>query len=111
MRSRGTSVRTSAAGRCQLSDEKAKRVSVVMPRSGAASTIFRAADFKPALTQAMAAELAEVERIAADPAAPTFDNTIAALERAKVRDSDQQAKRATLLADLARFAALGERGA
>ncbi|CAN5689382.1 M3 family metallopeptidase [soil metagenome] len=39
------------------------------------------ADFKPALETAMAEELAEVERIAGDPTPPTFDNTIAALER------------------------------
>jgi peptidyl-dipeptidase Dcp len=38
--------------------------------------------FKPALEAAMAEQLAEIDRIAADPAAPTFDNTIAALERA-----------------------------
>ena len=38
--------------------------------------------FKPALEAAMAEHLAEVERIAADPAAPTFENTFAALERA-----------------------------
>ncbi|HUO79440.1 MAG TPA: M3 family metallopeptidase [Steroidobacteraceae bacterium] len=41
----------------------------------------RVADFKPALLAAMAEETAEVGRIAANPAAPTFDNTIAALER------------------------------
>src|SRR5688572_2602251 len=39
------------------------------------------ADFKPALESAMAEELAEVERIASDAAAPTFENTLAALER------------------------------
>ncbi|MGI9140092.1 MAG: M3 family metallopeptidase [Gemmatimonadaceae bacterium] len=38
-------------------------------------------DFKPALEAAMAEELAEVERIANDPAPPTFENTLAALER------------------------------
>jgi peptidyl-dipeptidase Dcp len=36
---------------------------------------------KPALEAAMAEQLAEVERIANDPAAPTFENTLAALER------------------------------
>jgi peptidyl-dipeptidase Dcp len=36
--------------------------------------------FKPALEAAMAENLAEVDRIANDPAAPTFENTIAALE-------------------------------
>ena len=40
------------------------------------------ADFKPALEAAMVENLAEVDRIAKDPAAPTFENTIAALERA-----------------------------
>jgi peptidyl-dipeptidase Dcp len=38
--------------------------------------------FKPALEAAMAENLAQIERIAGDPAAPTFENTIAALERA-----------------------------
>ncbi|MBL8898369.1 MAG: M3 family metallopeptidase [Planctomycetes bacterium] len=37
--------------------------------------------FKPALEAAMAEQLAEIEAIANDPAAPTFDNTIAAMER------------------------------
>jgi peptidyl-dipeptidase Dcp len=36
---------------------------------------------KPALEAGMAEQLAEIERIAADPAPPTFDNTIAAMER------------------------------
>ena len=40
------------------------------------------AQFKPALEAGMAENLAEVDRIAKDPAAPTFDNTITALERA-----------------------------
>jgi peptidyl-dipeptidase Dcp len=39
------------------------------------------ADFKPALVASMAEELAEIDRIAANPDAPTFDNSIAALER------------------------------
>ena len=38
--------------------------------------------FKPALETGMAESLAEVDRIAKDVASPTFDNTIAALERA-----------------------------
>jgi peptidyl-dipeptidase Dcp len=38
--------------------------------------------FKPALEAGMAEQLAEVDKIAADPAAPTFENTIAQLERA-----------------------------
>jgi peptidyl-dipeptidase Dcp len=37
--------------------------------------------FKPALESGMAAQLAEVEKIANDPAPPTFENTLAALER------------------------------
>ena len=35
----------------------------------------------PALEAGMAEQLAEIDRIANDPAAPTFDNTIAAMER------------------------------
>jgi peptidyl-dipeptidase Dcp len=37
--------------------------------------------FKPALEAAMAEQLAEIERIAKDPAPPDFENTIVALER------------------------------
>src|ERR1043166_9261014 len=37
--------------------------------------------FKPALEAAMAEQLAETDRIANNPAAPDFENTIAALER------------------------------
>jgi peptidyl-dipeptidase Dcp len=38
--------------------------------------------FEPAFEVAMAENFGEIERIAADPAAPTFENTIAAMERA-----------------------------
>ena len=38
--------------------------------------------FRPALEAAMQEHLTEIERIAANPAPPTFDNVIAALERA-----------------------------
>src|SRR6185437_15501895 len=38
--------------------------------------------FKPALEAAMAEQLAEIQRIANDPAPPDFDNTMVALERA-----------------------------
>jgi len=38
--------------------------------------------FKPALETAMTAQLAEIDRIAKDTAAPTFDNTIVAMEKA-----------------------------
>jgi len=41
----------------------------------------KVADFKPALEAAMAENLAEINAIANNPAAPTFDNTIAAMER------------------------------
>ena len=41
----------------------------------------RVADFKPALESAMGENLAEIEQIARNKAAPTFENTIAALER------------------------------
>ena len=38
--------------------------------------------FRPALEQAMASTLSELDRIAHTPAPPTFDNTLAAMERA-----------------------------
>ncbi|HEX8354750.1 MAG TPA: M3 family metallopeptidase [Pyrinomonadaceae bacterium] len=38
--------------------------------------------FKPALEAGMAEQLAEIDKIAKDPAAPTFENTVAAMERA-----------------------------
>jgi peptidyl-dipeptidase Dcp len=41
----------------------------------------RDADFKPALEEGMAQQLAEAHKIADDPAAPTADNTLVALER------------------------------
>jgi peptidyl-dipeptidase Dcp len=41
----------------------------------------KVSDFKPALEAAMAENLAEVDKIAADKSAPSFENTIAALER------------------------------
>jgi len=41
----------------------------------------RVADFKPALLAGMAAELDDVARIADNPAPPTFENTIVAMER------------------------------
>lgn len=40
------------------------------------------AHFKPALEAAMAEQLTEIERIAGNPSAPTFENTLAAYERA-----------------------------
>jgi peptidyl-dipeptidase Dcp len=40
----------------------------------------KVSDFKPALEGAMAKNLAEIDAITANPAAPTFDNTIGALE-------------------------------
>ncbi len=45
----------------------------------------RVADFQPALEAAMAEESAEIARIADNPAPPTFDNTILALERSGER--------------------------
>ena len=41
----------------------------------------KVADLQPALEAAMTQQLAEIDRIASDPAAPTFENTIAAMER------------------------------
>jgi peptidyl-dipeptidase Dcp len=43
--------------------------------------LIKDSDYQPAFETAMADHLAEVDRIANDPAAPTFDNTIGALEK------------------------------
>jgi peptidyl-dipeptidase Dcp len=43
---------------------------------------YQVQQFKPALEAAMAEQLAEIDKITVNPAAPSFDNTIAALERA-----------------------------
>ena len=43
--------------------------------------LIKDSDYQPAFETAMAQHLAEVRKIADDPAAPTFDNTIAALEK------------------------------
>lgn len=43
--------------------------------------LIETADFKPAFTEALALHRAEIAAIADNPAAPNFDNTIAALER------------------------------
>ena len=45
------------------------------------SQTIRPEHFRPAFELAMADHLAEIEAIAAAPQAPSFDNTIAALER------------------------------
>jgi len=41
----------------------------------------KVADLQPALEAGMKRQLAEIDRVANDPAAPTFENTIAAMER------------------------------
>jgi peptidyl-dipeptidase Dcp len=52
------------------------------PHGGApAFDTMNLADLKPAMEAGMAAELAEIEAIAANPAPPTFANTIEAMER------------------------------
>ena len=43
---------------------------------------FKDADLQPAIEQGIALERAEIARIAENPAAPTFDNTLVAMERA-----------------------------
>src|SRR6266446_3255248 len=47
--------------------------------------------FKPALSAAMSENLAEVDKIANDSAAPTFENTIVALERAGQTETEFRA--------------------
>src|SRR6201995_2569203 len=39
-------------------------------------------DYQPAIEEGMARELAEIDAIANNPAAPTFDNTLVAMEKA-----------------------------
>ena len=51
------------------------------------------ADFKPALETAMAKNLVEIDKIAMQTAPPTFENTIAALERSGDRISSTQGRR------------------
>jgi peptidyl-dipeptidase Dcp len=41
-------------------------------------------DYQPAMEEGMKQELADIEKIANDPAAPTFENTIAAMEKSGV---------------------------
>jgi peptidyl-dipeptidase Dcp len=53
-----------------------------LPYQAPAFDRIRNADFQPALEEGMRQQLAEVAIIAADTAAPTFDNTILAMERA-----------------------------
>jgi hypothetical protein len=43
--------------------------------------IIRDSDYEPAFAQGMAEQAAEIARIADNPAAPTFDNTLVAMER------------------------------
>src|SRR5918911_1021218 len=43
--------------------------------------IIRVADYQPALEEGMKQQLAEMQQIANDPAAPTFENTILPMER------------------------------
>ena len=43
--------------------------------------IIKDGDYQPAYEEAMKQQIAEIEKIANNPAAPTFDNTIAAMER------------------------------
>jgi peptidyl-dipeptidase Dcp len=44
-------------------------------------TRIKASDFQPAIEEGMKLQRAEMDRIANDPAAPTFDNTIVAMEK------------------------------
>ena len=53
--------------------------------------LIKDADYGPALEQGMAEQIAEIDRIANDPAAPTFDNTLVAMERSgRMLDRVQQ---------------------
>src|SRR6185312_10643598 len=76
-----------AAGAC--SSKPAMTFTPANPFASASPLLYQAPpfdrirneDFEPALGEGMRVQLAEVERIASDTAAPTFDNTILALEK------------------------------
>jgi peptidyl-dipeptidase Dcp len=70
----------------EISQAAAARNPLLEPWTGPAGGVppfdqVRIADFKPALQAAMAENLAEINQIAQNPAAPSFENTIVALER------------------------------
>ena len=56
-------------------------VASTLPFQAPRFDIIRDADYQPALEQGMDEQIAEIERIADNPAAPSFDNTIVAMER------------------------------
>ena len=56
-------------------------VASTLPFQAPRFDIIRDGDYQPALEQGMEEQIAEIERIADNPAAPTFDNTIVAMER------------------------------
>ena len=77
----------SVLGAASISQSAAATVNPLLePWTGPAGGVppfdkVRVADFKPALQAAMTENLAEINRIVKNPAAPSFENTIAALER------------------------------
>ncbi|HYV66913.1 MAG TPA: M3 family metallopeptidase [Myxococcales bacterium] len=78
--------RDDAASRSQDEGSAAGVKTLLEPWSGPFGGVppfgrFKPADLKPALETAMAENLAELDRLAADPTPPTFENTIAAMER------------------------------
>ena len=76
-----------AAGAC--SSKPAMTFTPANPFASASPLLYQAPpfdrirneDYEPALDEGMRVQLAEVERIASDTSAPTFDNTIVALEK------------------------------
>ena len=52
-----------------------------LPYQTADFTKIKNEDFKPALLQGMAEQLAEINKIATNPAAPTFENTLVEMEK------------------------------
>jgi peptidyl-dipeptidase Dcp len=75
-------VRTSDASSNQRAEENPLLAEWSGPHGGTPPfDRVQVSQFKPALEAGMAENLAEVDKIAADKSAPTFENTIAALER------------------------------
>jgi peptidyl-dipeptidase Dcp len=78
-----------AVAACSSPKESMKQFSPANPFANASPLLYQAPpfdrihndDYQPAIEEGMRVQLGEVEKIAADPAAPTFDNTIVALEK------------------------------
>jgi peptidyl-dipeptidase Dcp len=72
---------TTPAGASKLSADNPFANASTLPFHAPRFDVIKMADYAPAFEEGMRAHLAEMEAIAADPAAPTFENTIEKAER------------------------------